>query len=273
MAKVSFSKVAAAPQGATAATVTTPTTAASAASSAVLDAELVDDPCEPCNSVAVPEKTGSLGFVSDEEESADSSEIITPRINLVQKVGALGDIFNKGEVVLGKTLVLPQPINLLVLGFRKTQFTEAVEGGDLGRLFDTEAEVASVGGTLDYKESKATGKPLFKRLATAMLLLEKHPELDGCSFPLVSPDGKQYAIALWSMKGGNFTHGAQVIKTAGRLGHLRGENGKADYTKAFYGLSTKLLAYKTGNSAYVPVLKVGAVTTPEFRAWVAGGLK
>lgn len=228
--------------------------------------------------------------VEFDDENLGFEDVILPRINIVQKVGDLSNIFNGGEIVLNQQIVIHTPankeksvagtgpLNITILGFRPRQFVEKVEGGKMGILANSEADVVKHGGTLDYKEWKASlkaalepGSPVkalryFQRLATAVLLIERPESLaasdtDHILFPYECA-GRFYALALWGMKGVAYTGGAKVIFTARKLGHLR-----HGYCKQAYTLTSKLEDYD-GNFAYKPILGVGAKTSPEFETFI-----
>ena len=234
---------------------------------------VVDAPAQPV------QRADSLPLFDD--QNIGFEDIILPRINIVQKVGDLSEIFTPGEIVLKQSLVIHNPgktgtpgdapLNIIVLGFKKTQFAEKVAGGAQGILAHTEQEVVKHGGTLDYKEwqnseaaAKAgNGKALryFQRLATALVLVEKPTTIqdeEHIEFPYEC-EGKFYALVLWSMKGTAYTHAAKAMFTARKIGHLR-----SGYSKSAWGLTTK--SEKFGdNYAYVPVVKPGLKTSEVFQ--------
>lgn len=218
----------------------------------------------PNNPVPAPYSDDNIGM----------EDIILPRINLVQKVGELSNQFDGGAILLDAAQVLyscskdpeaesPAPLNILVLGFQPLRYAEKVGGGAKGLIVNTEADVVNGGGTLDYNDAKATGKVLYQRLATALVLVEKPEGVDDTKFPH-ERDGKKFCTALWSMKGSGYNYGAKVIKTAKKIGHLRGPAG---YRTAFYGLGTKLTSYN-GQFYYIPTLKTGSETAEDFRNWI-----
>lgn len=222
--------------------------------------------------------------ITFDDSNIGFEDIILPRINIVQKVGDLSEIFSPGEIVLKQSLVIHSPgkngqpgdppLNITVLGFKKTQFAEKVVGGVLGILAHTEQEVVKHGGTLDYKEWAASeaaakagnGKPLryFQRLATALCLVEKPAKLaddDHVEFPYEC-EGKHYALVLWSMKGTAYTHAAKAMFTARKIGHLR-----SGYAKQSWGLTAKMEKFGE-NFAAVPVIRPGAKNSDAFQSFV-----
>lgn len=213
------------------------------------------------------------------DENIGFEDIRLPRINIVQKVGDLSNIFTPGEIVLNQQLVIhtpatkqaagEPPLIFTVIGFRKKQYVEKTIGGALGRMFDNEADVVRASGTLDWKEFKASEgsanpKTLFQRLATALILIEKPAALedaDNINFPY-DCDGKFYALALWSMKGTAYTHAAKHIFTARKIGHLR-----SGYPTQAWSLTTKLEGFG-GNFAHVPVIKPASKNSDAFKTFV-----
>jgi hypothetical protein len=243
----------------------------------IAEAEVVEEkPTVETETAVVPAGGNSVDFADDDNVGMD--EIILPRLNIVQKVGPLSEEYVSGEVVLNKELVIYEPakkdkkaesLQITVLGFRPTQWTERIAGGALGRLCKTEADVVACGGTTDYKRWEASAKaakedrgeeiPYFQPLATCLVLIQKPEGLEETYFPY-DFGGEQYAIAQWSMKGGAFTNGAKVIKTARKIGHLR----RGGYVSYEYLLDTKFKAYGEGHGAIIPVLRPGRKHTAEF---------
>lgn len=274
--------------------VTAPTPAAAVAPAVptVIDTTPVAAiPTAPANLAVAPVAPAPVANRHDttvfDDDNIGFEDIILPRVNIVQKVGDLSNIFPGGEIILNQTLSIHEPANKLttppkpgsglllftVIGFRRRQFVEKVEGGKPGMLLNNEEDVRKNNGTLDYNEWKASvvaakagqGVALrrFERLATAVCLIEKPAHLqdpDGVSFPF-SFEGKQYALALWGMKGVSYTGAAKSMFTARKIGHL-----KDGYSAQSWGLTTELKDYD-GNWAYKPVMSPAGKNSPEFRAF------
>jgi hypothetical protein len=209
----------------------------------------------------------------DESDAFNPSDLVLPRLNIVQKVGDLSVLYPPGTLLLDGTLTLqPAPtgdtiggsIRIVVLNLQPTYFAEKVEGGGRGDTFKTEAEVVASGGTLDWNESKRTEKPLYQRVSTALLLVEQPTGDNSAMFPH-EIEGKKYALALYTMKGVAYTNAARHFKSAKRLGHLR----EVGYRGGWWTLAAKLEKYGT-NYAYRPVIKEAGVTSPALRAAVVG---
>jgi hypothetical protein len=239
----------------------------------------------PVAEVGVPAVSDSP--IEFDENDIKFSDVYLPRVNIVQNIGDLMKVFNPGEIVLNSTFVIhtpaqtekkiagTPPLKITLIGFKKKQFAEKVSGNVQGLLVNSEAEVARAGGTLAYKEwdqsvqaAKANPavKPLkyFQALSTALLLIERPADLkdDGnIQFPYTC-EGKQYALALWSMKGTAFTNAAKHFFTARKIGHLR-----EGYPTRAWTLTTKLESYGT-NMAWIPVVRPAEASTPAFLQFV-----
>lgn len=219
-------------------------------------------------------------------------DIIFPRLNIVQNVGDLMQIFESGDIVLNASQSIHQPttakrkdgnppLNITVIGLRKKQFVEKVAGSASGRLVETEEDVARVGGTLAYKEweqsvaaNKADPKvkviPYFQPYATALVVVERpaHVNDEGNILFPYEFAGKQYALALWGMKGTAYTKGAKVFYTARKIGHLNKPSG---YLTRSWDFTTKLETFGS-NVAWVPVLKPATENTPDFITFVKSAI-
>jgi len=189
-------------------------------------------------------------------------------LNIVQKVGDLSNVYPPGSIVLGAQLVLsPAPVNMaisspiriVVIGLQPTTFAEKLEGGARGNYFRTEKEVVDNGGTLDWNESQATDKQLYQRVSIGLVAVEKPDGIDAAMFPHTF-GGKQYSLALYTMKGTAYTNAARHIKSARKIGHLR-ETGLRHGTWLFASQLKKF----GSNFAYIPVLKPAENTSEAFR--------
>lgn len=254
----------------------------------------VAQPPSPTTAVAV---TPALAVSQHDPTAFDDDnlgfeDVILPRINIVQKVGDLSNIFDGGEIVLNQEIVIHTPafihaddptkntpgtgpLNITVIGFRKRQFAEKVSGGKRGILLNNEADVPKNNGTLDYGEwqasiesAKIPGNPpakrYFERLATCMVLIERPAHIPDESHLLFPYDceGKYFALALWSMKGTAYTNAAKkVFFTQRKIGSCR-----AGYLTHGWTLTSKLNQYGE-NFAYAPVVKSGPVSSEGFKAF------
>lgn len=230
---------------------------------------------------ALGRKTQLIG-----DKIPDMTEIMLPRVNIVQNIGGLKDSFESGTLLLNRDLPLflgpaidksgnvtragTPPVTMIVLGFRPTRYVEKVEGGAKGIIVDSEEAVTKAGGTLDYQEwnlKKAHGMKRFEPLADALVAI-KRPESvkdDGTVFTF-SVDGAKWTLALWGMRGTSYTAAAKkVFFTARSIGCLKA----GGYPSFTFFISTKEEEYPGGRKAWIPVCKAGEPTSPELLKWVA----
>ncbi len=252
--------------------------------------------------VAAPEAAKELSKhnpTSFDEEDIGYEDIKVPRLNIVQKVGDLSNVFEGGELILDQTVPIHTPafihpsdpskntpgtglLNIVILGFRRRQFVEKVGGGKMGMMLNSEEDVAAKGGTLDYNEWKdsiksaeAGGPPAkkyFEKLATALILIEKPSSVtdaDNVIFPY-EVEGKFYALALWGMKGISYTNGAKAFFTARKSAKtaFRIKNptlpDSTRYSDNIWAITTRMKDY-FGNFAYHPVVRTNGKTSDALR--------
>lgn len=241
----------------------------------------VQAPTENTPAVQQPASPAVQPAYSDDADNVDTSDLVFPRINIVQKVGELSNVFPGGAIVLNKSAVLFEtelrdangnvtkkattPLRIVILGFRPTRYTEKVKGGALGRQVDTPAQVVAAGGTVNYDEAKAsektgTLKPLFEQTEEALILVKRPETLKGdtVNFPFELPDGSAWAAALWTMKGTAFTHAARHFMTARKIGALRKPKSYAD---GQWDIVAVLKVFN-GNYFYQPIVKLLPEPTP-----------
>jgi len=215
----------------------------------------------------------------DDESAAGWDQIQIPGLFITQKVGKLAEVHDPGDVIhkagdLTLRLHRPDnekkgvkgtpPLEIIVLGLpTNDSYSEKVEGGFGGRFFRSKEEVIAAGGVLDYATAKATGKPQFESVATALVLVRKPDDVKDDSSFSEEIDGVKYALCLWRMKGGSYTSGAKPLRTAKTIGILKGKDKKWSDVK--WSLTTTLKDYSTGNSAWVPVIKPNVETSPTTR--------
>lgn len=219
----------------------------------------------------------------------DFSQIIMPRINIVQGIGALKDSFPVGAIVFNQQTVLftppvlkknqqtgvdeliqpaLPPVNITVLGFRPTRFAEKVEGGVRGIICNTEDQVRSCGGTLDYAEwklKKASGMKYFQPLAEALVAIRRPAHCADDDSVFVYPvEGHKYALGLWAMKGTSYTAAAKgAFFTHRKMGCLM-----KGYPTKNYNFTTKLKPFEGGNACWVPVVLPSENSSPAFLDFV-----
>lgn len=213
------------------------------------------------------------------------SEMILPRVNLVQNIGAMKDSFESGSLVHDQRTVLfipgrinektrtvervaTPPVTMTFIGFRPTRFVEKVPGGGKGLIVDTEEQVCTNGGTLDYGEWKLKEKAGMKRfepLADGMVVIER-PEIcvDDDTVFVYAVDGKKYALALWAVRGTSYTALCKrVLFPARRLGALR----HGGFPSWSYSLSANEVTFGV-NMSWIPVALPRAKNTDAFLAFV-----
>lgn len=247
-------------------------------------------PVQPASG-AVTEYRARPGY-GDDSDGLRASDIKLPRINIVKKVGPLSEIFTPGDVVLNQEIVIyksdkidpvtknkiPQskPLRVVVAGFRPDRYAEKTEGGDMGNIFDSIEEVVAAGGTIDYNEAEATAKPPYQLLSECLVLIEKPEDVDSPEFSYIA-DGKKYAAALWANKGGDYTNGGKIIRTARKAGWLKDDINPATkeitvrrgYPFGIWEITTTIKQYRSGNFSPIPVLRrplANFETSPELRA-------
>lgn len=238
---------------------------------------------------AGPVTSAPPAFFDDNNISFE--DVIVPRLNIVQKVGDLSEVFNPGEIVLNQSTVVHVPANkerniagsgplvIIPIGFKKTQFVEKVAGGGRGLFVNTEDEVVAANGCLDYKEwqnslGTANPKKRFERYATCLLLVRQPvallPDTEHQIFTH-EIEGQYYVLALQGMKGTAYTGMAKRLFTERRLGFLKG-----GYSTFSWNLSTEIKSFPGAdggkNYAAVPILGNGTRSTPALLDYIKNSL-
>ncbi len=229
-----------------------------------------DSPANEAEALAVAQNnTGSelatrqdsmgVGIISGD---VDSEDILIPRLNIVQGVGPLSELYQPGQIVFNKETVLSDgntPIELTVLSAKK-QFAENLpfDSDERPRVFNTLEEVHEAGGSIEWKDDE---KPSFTPILHAQLLLKAPAGAEG-AFPL-EYKGQPYALALWTLRGVAYTRAGRNILTAARFSLRDGiHHGK-------WTLSTKREKFGR-NSVFVPVLRNVGRHDADFLGFVAG---
>jgi hypothetical protein len=195
------------------------------------------------------------------EGEISRNDIKLPRINLVQKVGDLSNLFSPGIFLFNKEVILSNgktPFEVTVLRLRK-QYQQDIPYGseEMPQSYDTADEVLASGGSLKWGDDN-----YYKEIAHVQLAMEKPSdcpsELEGL-FPHVFED-KQYGVAIWTLTGSAFTSAGKTLITAA-------------YTLLKAGLHTGKFAVTSEikknakNSWYAPVLKFAGKHSPEAVAF------
>lgn len=178
------------------------------------------------------------------------SDILIPRINLVQKTGKLCDDFAPGTFLFEKQVVLAKPgetFSAVVLADDK-YFQEKVEWGstEFGRRAEDEEEVRKLGGSVTYG---VTDKPYFQAAADFLVAVQAPADATQEQlnlFAFLGPDGKHYALAAYTVASSAYTSLAKRIFTD-KLFTL-----KDGLHLAEYAIKSEVKRYGA-NSWYVPV--------------------
>lgn len=108
------------------------------------------------NAKALVPRTDQSPAVYTEEE-ADRSDLITPTLNVVQKVGDLSNIFDSGSLVLDKTTLLvkrDQPLEVIAVSITKSYSEDTQFGEEMGDRASTLAEVRAKGGQIEDRDAE-----------------------------------------------------------------------------------------------------------------------
>lgn len=239
-----------------------------------------------CPAVVSVPAAGPLALVPEHGDRVPGlKEIKLPRLNIVHNTGLLKDTFSPGEIVYNQTTVLftpPEishsgkveregtpPIDLVVLHFFPTRYVEKVVpyNSRRGRIFNTEADVKTAGGTVSYEENKLKPNvPLFEYMADAFVAIRRpeHCADDDTVFVYQVGDHK-YALGLWSMKGSAYTVAKTAFFTPLKMGCLK----KGGYRSYHFAVSTFEKPFGTGNKTWVPVCIPTKPTDAAFLAFAA----
>lgn len=146
-----------------------------------------------------------------------------PQLKQVQGSGPLSQEYDNGTIILGEAELLPAPSVkegakntplrfvpvVIQKQFREKLGQEAIDNGEMPRIFNSIAEVEEnglttqwVGNTMPDNYAEASAKCLF--------IVEKPEGVDHPSF-VHNFDGKDYAIAVYYAAGGAFRESAKVI--------------------------------------------------------------
>lgn len=172
--------------------------------------------------------SGVVGEVS-------TSDIKLPRLNLVQKVGALADNFTPGSIVFEKTFVLTDgkpehALDLTPLQFRKQYQRKTAWGeGDSNEqpeVYDTAEQVRRAGGSLQYGDEN-----YFQEIAHIAFAVKMPENIEAGDelmdlFPYTFADSL-YAVAMWTVASSSYTalgkriltDSAMVLRNGLHTGH------------------------------------------------------
>lgn len=239
-------------------------------------------PAEQLPATQAPAQPPATRTFSDDED-VPATDIKIPKLHIAQAVGKIGQEFPFGAIVLNEQVVIympetkdkltkqvepaTDPVEFVVIGFRPTQYAEKLEGGDQGRLANSIEEVVKLGGTTNYDEWKATKKPLFQQLETALVLVKRpkiaENDVSNFNFEVLNEHtgAKEFwAIVQWSMKGTGFTWAAKPIKSERAIGCLSKRRGRT-YLDGLWSL-VSVYKEKGSQNWYQPQVRIVSDKVP-----------
>jgi hypothetical protein len=277
MAVVSFAKTPGAGQSA-------PVTPAPAAPEKAPDAnaQVVADAtpatgAAPTNALATQDHapTNALGFYTGEEDAqdTDSHDVKLPRLNLVQGLSSaeLKAIAPDGRFVYKGVLPLPEKFRAVVVGRKPKKYVEKLPkfGEGTPREALTIQDVDAFGGTTEWRLSRekkdadgvpVSRKPWFVPMVTLFLLIEKPEGADDAHFPAVTPSGRAFGPALFTVKSTSF--GSFFVPLNSELrGLFRGQ-----FSSRFIEVGSKQA------KAWIPTVRILEETPAEVRELAAKAL-
>lgn len=138
----------------------------------------------------------------------DKSDVKTPYLSCVQAVGPKSLLFTPGTLLLGDSPIAGAPAPQQPTGKLRILFARASKtfvenlpynptpGGPRARIFNTQAEVAAVGGVTEWRGNTA---PSFMPKLTCLALVRCPDALEDSQFSLIAGD-KTYAPAFVSFQ-------------------------------------------------------------------------
>lgn len=147
----------------------------------------------------------------------DTSDIVVPRLDMVQGVGVLSQNFTPGQVVLNKEVVLVEkdkPLYMTIIGVSKhweevVPFSED-DDAPRARVFRTAEDVHAAGLWTDWRNNQ---KPPVQPVAIVTTLIEQPEGVDSIHFP-IDICGKAHVLARMTLKSTAYSRAAKQIFTA-----------------------------------------------------------
>ena len=196
-----------------------------------------------------------------------TEDIKLPRLNLVNKVGDLSNLFTPGSWVLKKEHQLTDVTkgeagSLKVIAVRlKVEYQESLpyDPNVRPKVFATAEQVRLAGGRVAY----GRGENIYAKVGHIEFLIEKPEKLseDASSEFFYLLGDKEYARVLYTASSTAYAETAQILYSDYRVGHLN----KTGLMGGFYLLGAKT---KTGDkgSWWVPSLKTAGEVPEDIQA-------
>jgi hypothetical protein len=214
----------------------------------------------------IDQNQGQVVSINGVRGEISMKDIKLPRINLVQKVGGLGDIFAPGSIVFEKQIVLSngkQPVNLTPLQIHK-QYQKKITWGagdsnEQAEVYNSAKEVREAGGSLEYGDEN-----YFQEIAHIQFAVQLPEHVEGDEaldlFPYKFNDAL-YTMAMWTVASSSYTALAKPIFSAAAAGPLRNglEQGSFNVTSE--------LRKNAMNSWHAPKATFAGKHTPEAVAF------
>ena len=158
------------------------------------------------------------------EGEISAEDIKPPRLNLVQKVGNLGDDFTPGSFVYDKTFPIVGPgkeMAVTVLRFKKYYQQKLTFGSEsLPQRLDRAEDVRLAGGTTRWSEEAIAAGQYYAETADILLAIEAPSELAedlvGTYFPYAQSE-KSYGLLVYTITSSAFTSLGRRIITDGTM--------------------------------------------------------
>ena len=207
--------------------------------------------------IAAPQTLGS-----DFQGELETSDIATPKLDSVQKVGELSEEFPAGTILLNRRVVLAeprQPASITVVSAKKF-IMEALPFGaeERPRVFMTTEDMKAAGLTLQYNNE--TGEKPTAKYVLECIVLAKAPEGSDAPEFSVSFDGERYAVAKWVIQSPSAYNGAGKSLLTARTMYLK------SFAEQEFLLSADKKKFGS-NLVYVPDVKQGQRNSEEFIQW------
>ena len=147
----------------------------------------------------------------------DRSDISFPRLNVVQGIGNLSEIFAKGDIVYNKEVLLysqaenDNPLEVTVLSFKKYYMESIPYDPDIfPEIYNTRKEVIAAGLSPDWVGKI---KPEVTKCADLMVVIKRPERADKLLFPF-EYKGERYTLAMWTVSSTAYSKVATPVLSA-----------------------------------------------------------